>query len=398
MSGEAQPGDSSPRTLRVAVVPVSDVGDDLHAAWRELAADAAEPNPFFAPELLLPAARWLPGGGDISLLTVWRGRRLVLAMPVARTRYRRVPLPAVSTWKHPYCYLGTPLILADELDSAPAAALGALQRNGPGWLVLEQVYVEGPVALAFRRAAAEAGATWVEQGVWERPSVEASEHGTNDESMLSPRSAKTLRRLRRNLERDVGDVSSADRVRFAEAAVVDAEIESFLDMELASWKGRAGTAIANTESHAAFFRETCRGFARDGRLAMWQLRAGAVDAARECHLRAGDTIFGWKTAFNDELARFSPGVQLEIDVLHAFYDDPAHRMDPCTADQPSTSGRLYPQRRAVGDVLVGFSLPGRLVTRLLPRAARVWERARSVRRRQAGRPGAARPADSTPGG
>lgn len=382
MSVDPQPSDSSP--LRVAVVDLPDVDDDLLAAWRDLAADAVEPNPFFDSKLLLPATRWLPGGGDVRLLTVWRGRRLVLVMPLARTRYRRVPISALSTWKHPYCYLGTPLVRADELDSAPAAALGSLQRSGPGWLVLEQVYVEGPVASAFRHAAVEAGATWVEQGLWERPVVEAREQAAAVDPTLSARSAKTLRRLRRNLERDAGAVESTDAVRSAELAMVDAEVEAFLAMEMASWKGRAGTAIANTDSHAEFFRETCRAFARDGRLVMWRMRAGNVDAARECHLRAGDTVFGWKTAYDENLARFSPGVQLELDVLQAFRDDLARRMDPCTADQPSTSGRLYPDRRVIGDVLVGLTRSGRLGTRLFPLAASVWTRVWDRRLRRAG--------------
>lgn len=374
-AGPEPASEASPATLRVETVPLPDVDPGLLEAWRALGAEAVEPNVFFEPQLLLPAVRWLAEGHDVRLLTVWRGRRLVLAVPVSRTRNRRLPFPALTTWEHAYRYVGTPLLHPDALHDAPAAALLALQRSGPGLLVLEQVYVEGPVVGAFRRAAVQLGATWSEQDVWERPVVEAREEETYLETTLSSRSAKTLRRLRRNLERDVGEIEYRDVAGDGDPRETEAEVEGFLAMELGGWKGREGTAMANTESHAAFFREACRAFAEDGRLELWQLRAGGTPAARQCHLLSGDTVFHWKTAYDEDRARFSPGVQLELDLLHAFHVDPALRMlDSCTDDVPGTSARLYPDRRAIGTVLVGVTPRARLKVRAVTWLMRVRTR------------------------
>jgi CelD/BcsL family acetyltransferase involved in cellulose biosynthesis len=372
-------------TLSVDIVSLDAIDDALLSAWRELAADAVEPNPFFDPQLLVPAVRWLPGGKDVRLLTVWRNERMVLAMPVARGRYRRVPLAALSTWKHPYCYLGTPLVRPGELDEAPAAALQSMRRGGPGLLALEQVYVHGPVARAFRRAAENCSASWLEHDVWERPAVLAQE--TDEAEGVAPPWTKTLRRLRRNLEREVGTVESLDMAGAADPLTLDAEIDAFLEMELAGWKGRAGTAMANASSHASFFRETCRGFAESARLELWRLQAGDVAAARECHLLMGGTVFHWKTTYDEELSRFSPGAQLELDVLQDFYDDAEVRsLDPCTGNVVGPSDRLYPDRRLIGDVLVGLTPPGRLITRTFPRVARARAWVRTARQHRAAVP------------
>lgn len=372
----------TPGPLRIDVVPLHDPADELLAAWRDLAADAAEPNPFFEPELLLPAVRRLAGGDGVRLLTAWRGERLVLAMPVTRARYGRLPVPALTTWRHPYCYLGTPLVRRDELDAAAEAALTSLRADGGTWLVLEQVYVHGPVAAAFRRAAGSSPGSWIEHGLWERPAVRAREPDDPPAETLTPRSAKTLRRLRRNLEKTTGALETRN-LADADEATLDSEIDAFLELELAGWKGRAGTAMGSADEHAAFFRETCRALARSGRLELWRLQAGTVTAARQCHLLAGDTVFHWKVAYNEELSAFSPGVQLELDVLEAFHADPATRwLDPCTDDVPNTSARLYPDRRLIGHVLVGLTPRGRVVTRAHRLLARAKAWAGSLRRRR----------------
>jgi CelD/BcsL family acetyltransferase involved in cellulose biosynthesis len=366
------------QALSAESVPLADVDGDLLRAWRELAAEAVEPNPFFGPEVLLPAARRLPGGDRVRLMVVRQGARLVLAMPVTSARYRRIPLRTLSTWRHSYRYVGTPLLVPDTLGMAPAVALEALARTRrPGWLVLEQLYLDGPVASAFRNAAVGRSAGWVEHDVWQRPAVEAREEETYLRGTLAPRSAKALRRQRRNLERDLGPVLVRDVALVGEPEAVEAEIDAFLAMESAGWKGRAGTAMASDPAHASFWREACRALANAGRLELWQLVAGDVVVARQVHVRAGDTVFHLKTTYDEGLAQRSPGVQLELEVLHAFHVDATLRcIDPCTDPGRSTSDRLYPDSRRFGDALVGLTPTGRRAAQLMPTATAAWRKLR----------------------
>jgi CelD/BcsL family acetyltransferase involved in cellulose biosynthesis len=360
--------------LSVEMAGLAEVDGDLLRAWRELAAEAVEPNPFFGPDMLLPAVRRLSGGHRVRLMTVRQGTEVVLAMPLTSGRYLRMPVPVLSTWRHPYRYVGTPLVRADALHEAPTAVLAALaRRRWPGWLVLEQLHLDGTVATAFRTAAVERSASWTEHDVWQRPAVRARAEESYLQDTLGPRSAKALRRQRRNLERDLGPVWVRDVARSDDPAAVAAEVEAFLAMEAAGWKGRAGTALASHPAHAQFWREACKALADAGHLELWQLVAGDVVVARQCHVRDGDTVFHLKTTYDEDLARRSPGVQLELEVLHAFHVEPSLRwLDPCTDPVWGTSDRLYPDSRRLGAALVGLTAAGRMATRLTPRAARAW--------------------------
>jgi hypothetical protein len=355
----------------------AEVDDALLAAWRALEQVAVEPNPFFAPEVLLPAVRHLRGGAGVALLVVERDGELDLAVPVRRERHRRMPLPAATTWRHAYRYVGTPLVRAPALHTAPAAAL-ALLRTTSAWLVLDDLYLDGTVARAFCGAVGRTPGGWVVHEVWDRPVVHR--HGSSAPTALRWR--KTLRRLRRNLERDLSGVAvSCDSVRDGDRAGLAADVEAFLALESAGWKGRAGTAITSDPGHAAFFRAACERLADHGRLELWKLRVGERIVARQCNVRAGDTVFHLKTTYDEDLARYSPGVQLELDLLDAFYDDSRlTHLDSCTDPGPTTSSRLYPHRRRTGVALLGLRPQGRCAALLTPPAVAAWRWA-AVRRR-----------------
>ncbi len=368
---------TGPRTgLRTALVPVRDVDAALRERWAALEESAVEANPFFGPDLLEAAARRLPGGADVRLLLVLRGDDPVLVLPVLRDRHRRVPLPAVTTWRHAYRYVGTPLAREDALAPAAGAALTALSRLG-AWAALEQLYLDGPVATALRAAAAERGAGWTEDEVWERPAVHARDEDSYLSETLSARSAKGLRRHRRGLERELGPVAAVDGARGAPPAAVAEQVDAFLALEAAGWKGAAGTAMRTDPGAAAFLHEAAAGLARAGRLELWRLEAGTTAVARQVHLVAGRTVFHLKTTYDERWARCSPGLQLELDVLRAFHEDPRlDLLDPCTDDLPGPSARLYPDRRRLGTALVGLHLPGRAAARLVPHARTAWRSAR----------------------
>jgi CelD/BcsL family acetyltransferase involved in cellulose biosynthesis len=239
------------------------------------------------------------------------------------------------------------------------------------------MYLDGVVAQAFRAAAGSRSARWVEHDLWRRPAVLRREFETYLDDTLGSRSGRTLRRQRRHLERDLGPVVVQDVARTGDVAAVREEVEAFLAMEEAGWKGRAGTAAASDPAHAAFWREACQALAEAGRLEMWQLRAGDVVAARQCHVRTGGTVFHLRTTYDEALGKSSPGVQLELEAVHAFHvDHEVDLLDPCTEPEPGTSSRLYPDSRRIGDVLVGLSVVGRLLADATPLASRLWRAAR----------------------
>src|SRR4051812_39291541 len=146
------------RAVRADVLPVRGLDERVVDAWRGLVAHAVEPNPFHQPECVLPAVRCLTGGNDVELLVVWSGAELVFVLPVERIRrYRRLPMPAWSWWRHPYAYLSTPL-LASGVDGQAVweAVLSRLASQGNEWmLALDLFSLDGPVSDALHMAATD---------------------------------------------------------------------------------------------------------------------------------------------------------------------------------------------------------------------------------------------------
>jgi CelD/BcsL family acetyltransferase involved in cellulose biosynthesis len=78
-------------------------------------------------------------------------------------------------------------------------------------------------------------------------------------------------------------------------------------------------------------------------------------------LRSGASAWGWKIAYDEDFARFSPGVQLLLDVTQGLLDDPGVvRADSCaTADHPMID-HIWRERLALADRLVSVA-PGNAV-------------------------------------
>ena len=109
------------------------------SAWQDLAAAALEPNPFYEPWMLLPAARHFGAGHDLHFLLIFdqrtgssheRDQVLCGVIPLERhRRYNGMPIAAWSLWKHRHCYLTTPLIRADAAAECIDALFGWLASD-----------------------------------------------------------------------------------------------------------------------------------------------------------------------------------------------------------------------------------------------------------------------------
>lgn len=372
------------------VVALRDVGDRLVEQWRELAASAVEPNPFFEPGFVLPAARLLPDGPDAALLTAESSGELLFAVPLVRERgFRRVPIPSVRVWLHPYAFLGTPLVSQHARPDALSAALRVL-RDLPGarWLVWEQLPRTGPVATLLGQALAACGVRATTFEPYERAVLHRRSSNDYLDRAISGRHLKNLRRQRRNLE--AADGSEVQLLDVAAGAYDDpGPLESgtaeFLRMEAAGWKGRDGGAMAGSPSDAELFREVCRAFAADSRLQLWVWGTAGRPAAAQCNLMAGSTVFHFKIAYDEDYARYSPGLQLELAMVETFHADARLTMiDSCTAPGTRVSEQLYPDRLPVRTLLLPLSgLRGHLAARGTPLAAEGYRRGREWARREA---------------
>ena len=166
---------------------------------------------------------------------------------------------------------------------------------------------------------------------------------------LGSKKLKELRRLRHRLAengivhfdvaRTPGDVAAA--------------IETFLVLEASGWKGARGTALAQNDGDISFIRRATAALAGSGQCEIVTLRAGNTPVAAGIVLRQQDRAFFFKIGVDERFAKFSPGVQLTLELTRHLCADPAIASADSTAspDHPMINP-IWRGRLAIGDVLI----------------------------------------------
>ncbi len=329
-------------------------------AWRDLAARAAEPNPFFDPALLLPAVRHLPDGPRVRLLVARRGEHWLAALPVLPARrWRHYPLACTVAWSHPYCFLGTPLLAADDLERATSALVGVPHDVTPHpLLILPTVRDDGPVARSLRAAIVEGALVDLHHEA--RAALHRRPDNDYVESHRSGKRRREAKRLRTRLAEELGEVP-----RLRDRGASPAAVERFLALEAAGWKGRAATALGSDPAHAAFFRELCRAPTATVQAHVLELGLPDRPAAMLLTLVAGDTAFAVKLAHDERLAAGAPGVQLMAESADWFHAQPTlQRFDSCARPDNAMINALWPDRRSTASLVI--TVPG--LAGVMPRA------------------------------
>jgi CelD/BcsL family acetyltransferase involved in cellulose biosynthesis len=335
------------------LLPIAEVHEADLGRWRELASRALEPNPFFEPEFVLPAtARLDPASAGALLVVASGGGDWLACLPVCfSARWKRLPIAALATWRHLYCFLGTPLVAPEQPEETLAQLVdrGLTSGERARMLVLEWVRADGPVAPALRSAIEARSQRPVQFDAFERAALERTAAPDYVDRTLRPHHRRELRRLGRRLAEEMGAPLEVRDVSH-DAAMID----RFIELEAAGWKGRRGTALAAKPGHDHLFREVCAEFRDAGRLQLLALTAADRPAALKCNLLAGDEVFCFKIAYDESLARFSPGVQLEERTVTVFHEQMSQRrMDSCAAFDNEMINRLWPDRRP----LMSYAIP-----------------------------------------
>ncbi|HZX96630.1 MAG TPA: GNAT family N-acetyltransferase [Myxococcales bacterium] len=330
----------------------------LQGAWQDLAASAAEPNPFYEPWMLLPALRSFAAGARVEVLLVFRGpSQLCGLFPVLHRRGR------AELWRHPYCYLSAPLVRQGCEGAVLAAWLDALAAKA-SVVRLEDVPGDGPIRKHLVDALHQRGWPSLVSDAYTRAVLRrapSAEHFLAQ--ALAGKRRKELRRQRARLS-ELGRLATDE---LAQGADPLPWIDEFLALEAAGWKGRDGVAAL---PHRTFMADMAKGAARQGRLQMLALRLDGKPVALKLNLFAGEgeSAFAFKITFDESYARFSPGVLLELDNVERAHQLPALRwMDSCAAPNRFMINHLWPDRREMQTVFFATgSRRGALTVALVP--------------------------------
>jgi Acetyltransferase (GNAT) domain len=267
---------------------------------------------------------------------------------------RRGPLPVLFGWHSPYTFLGTPLVRRGAADRFAAALVDHLRGGLGPFLLLRRAGV-GEVVAAIEAAGAqgEVGA------VFEREESRAALVRRPEDDYLAGMKSKRrseLKRQRRKLDEELGGEVEVVEQSGPEAA------EEFLALESGGWKGREATALAADDGTADFFRDICARFGADDRISLRALRNQGRCAAMTCDLTVGGIRFGFKTAYDEDLRRFSPGILLLIENFSHFHDGDETLFDSCSEPDNEPMNALWPDRRELTTVMFGPANPyGKLI-------------------------------------
>ncbi|WP_156442772.1 MULTISPECIES: GNAT family N-acetyltransferase [unclassified Sphingomonas] len=340
------------------------------AAWDALAADAAEPD-VFAERWFADASRHLLPPGVRQLAVRSNGQLIGLLPVIPATRYGRIPLRHTENWAHYHRFLGAPLLRRGHEAQAWRALLTALDADpAAGALLHVSGLVEGgPVHRGLIAAAHDLSRPCDTVHRIERAML------ATDLSPDAYYAATVRKKKRKELGRLRSRLLEQGRVETRRLGPEDAVsdwIEDFLALERAGWKGAAGSALACTPETAAFFRDAVISAHAAGKLDIIRIDLDGTAIAMLVNLLAPPGAFSFKTAFDERLSRFSPGVLLQIDNLQLLARGDIAWMDSCAVENHPMINSLWGERRAIVRVSVPLAGAHR---RALFTAARGLERA-----------------------
>jgi hypothetical protein len=211
--------------------------------------------------------------------------------------------------------------------------------------VLDWIDASGPVGEALTSAFATAGRQFTIEE-FERAAIYGVSGSQPAPEPMSPRHRNNLRRKFRRLQDEAGQLA------FGDLGADPLGPDRFLALERSGWKGRAGTAMACSDGHARFFRDLCEHLRDQGRLELLTLGNGERTVAMMCNLLSSRQAFTFKIAFDEQVAKYSPGTHLQLAFIERFHEQDLTFADSCADSSNETLNWLWPARRRLRSVVV----------------------------------------------
>jgi CelD/BcsL family acetyltransferase involved in cellulose biosynthesis len=329
------------------------------SAWQDLADHAMEANVFYEPWLLMPALKTLHRGTPLRLVFIYEtgspgksgaSRLCGFFPPEPDSRFRNLPIRAWRLWKHTHCFLCTPLIRPARARETLAALLQWAGGDGHAHVLdFSHVRGDGPFHDVLITYVKEAGTMQRVTNRFSRALWKAEE-GLDDylQDTLSAGVRKEYRRQRKRL----AELGRLEFRTLREGREVDDWLKVFLDLEASGWKAREGQALGLNADHRNFVLAAAQlGFAR-GQVLLQGLFLDGRPVAMLLSFLAGSGGFAFKIAYDETLAKYSPGVQMMLDILGNLHSDSRFAwMDSCAEPDHPMINRLWKDQKVIESVL-----------------------------------------------
>ena len=297
--------------------------------WQTLEAEALFP----AAGMLAPWASAQQRLSGIAALRIKDGNKLIGAFALQKHVAMLRPVQTALTFS------GLPLVArADALAELLAA-------TGARFALLKSVPASGPfwdtLVKANRHAVLKR---------WERAGLSPS--GAFEDwydASFERKRRKEYRRLRARLA-ESGKLESLSLTRGEDPAPWT---DDLLALEAKGWKGARGTAVAADPAVAGALKDALKELAESGNLRFWKLALDGRPLAMMFAMIHGECCWLGKIAYDEDHAKFSPGVLLVLDATEAIFAEKTITLaDSCAIPGHPMIENIWRDRLKVADVMV----------------------------------------------
>jgi CelD/BcsL family acetyltransferase involved in cellulose biosynthesis len=328
-------------------------------AWESLAAEAIEPNVFYEPWMLLPALEAFGKDQDLYFVLVYgtasepgQAAPLYGFFPLQRQRrYKGIPASTFRLWQHKHCFLCTPLLRAGYAREGLAGFWNWLASSSHRAALMEFCTItgDGPFDQLLTDHLREQGCRHFLESCSTRAFFRPRADG---QAYLAEALSGEHRRENRRHERRLADQGRLEYHDLARVANIEASLEEFLRLEASGWKGKVGGAMACDPASRQFFLQVGGEAFRRGILEMLALQLEGRSIALRCDFVSGHGAFSFKVAYDEQFARFSPGLLLELETIRRLHSQSEiHWMDSCTSSHNEKLNRVWLDRRTIKTIL-----------------------------------------------
>lgn len=352
-------------------------------AFEALAARAA-PNVFMHPAALGAVAA--TGFARVHVLQAWThdgtahggDARTLVGFWVLRERRVFPFLPfsprILAGPPYEYAFVSSPVVDPDHANDVMPAMLEAIAQHPTLPKVIKLKLLDGDAAAHRPMLAALQARRGQVLTLAARPRPFLS--GEADRK----RSGSTAKKLRQDWNRLNNARGTVEIVNERCSGGESVSFEIFLQLEQNSWKGSRGTALMSQSLDSAFARRFFADLAARGCASVALLRVDGRPIAAQVLLYSGTTAYTWKTAYDAEFAKFSPGALLIDKVTDALFANGIKAIESC-ATGDSFMAQLWTGRRMTVDLLADVTSERSLSFALAALGERVYVSLRALRDR-----------------